>query len=151
MRKGLVGFTCAAVMLGVSAVGAQTSRPAATSYSGIKLVNMKAQTPEQTVLLRFDADQLKIVDPMGGAGKSLPYTGLTATHTFASAPPAAAGDPSAAPTGAATFPMYMGKPQRNWLTLTSDGTLTVLRVSDKVYTQLKASLAEHKVPLDEGR
>jgi hypothetical protein len=151
MRKGLVGFTCAAVVLTVSAVVAQTPRPSATSYSGIKLVNMKAQTPEQTVTLRFDAEELRILDPMGGAGKSLRYTGLTATHTFASAPPAAAGDPSAAPTGAATFPMYMGKPQRNWLTLSSEGTHTVLRVSDKVYTQLKASLAEHRIPLEEGR
>lgn len=150
MRKALVGFTCAAVVLGVSAMSAQAPRPAATTFSGVKRVDMRARTPEQTVTLNFDADALRIVDPMGGPSQNLLYAGLTATHTFASAPPASAGDPSMTPTGAASFPMYMGKPQRNWLTFASGGTHTVLRVSDKVYGQLKASLAEHKIPLEEG-
>lgn len=101
--------------------------------------------------LTFDADALRIADGVGGPARRLEYSGLTATHTFASAPPASAGDPDAVATQPAAFPMYMGKPQRNWLTFNSGGTHTTLRVSSKVYDELKASLAEHNIPLDEGR
>jgi hypothetical protein len=150
MRKGLVGFTCAAVVVSVSAMGAQADRPAATTFSGIKLVDMHARTPEQTVTLKFDANALRIVDPLGGAGRQFEYSGLTATHTFGSSPPASAGNPDAVPTQPGAFPMYMGKPQRNWLTFSSAGTHTTLRVSSKVYDELRLALAEHKIPLDEG-
>jgi hypothetical protein len=148
MTKGLIGSTCAALVLGIVALGAQ--KPAATTFSGIKLVDMHARTPEQTVTLRFDADNLRIIDPTGGPERSLAYAGLTATHTFASSPPASAGNPDAVPTQPASFPMYMGKPQRNWLTFSTSGGHTTLRVSSKVYDELRVALAEHKVPLEEG-
>jgi len=54
------------------------------------------------------------------------------------------------PTQPASFPLYMGKPQRDWVTFSSGDTHTTLRVSSKVYDALKAALAEHKIPLEEG-
>jgi len=134
----------------VSLAGARAPQPAATTFSGIKLVDMHARTPEQTVTLTFDADSVRIVDPTGGPARTLAYSGLTATHTFASSPPAFAGNPSAVPTQPASFPLYMGKPQRDWVTFSSGDTHTTLRVSSKVYDALKAALAEHKIPLEEG-
>ena len=111
MRKGLVGFTCAAVVLGVSAMGARSGqKPAATTFSGIKLVDMHARTPEQTVTLRFDADdaQDRRSDWAARAGVSR-YCGLTATHTFASSPPASAGNPDAVPTQPGVVPDVHGQ------------------------------------------
>jgi hypothetical protein len=48
-------------------------------------------------------------------------------------------------------PMYMGKTPHNWLTLKSGSDTFVLRVSDRVYAQLKDSLASHNVQVEEGK
>jgi hypothetical protein len=121
-------------------------------FSGIKLVNMHGQTPEQTVNVLIDPSGLSIVDPVKNAPiKTFNYTGLEVVHTFSITPPASAGSPSAAPTGSAAMPMYFGKDPRNWLTLKSGDATAVLRVSPHVFDKFKAALGEHKVMITEGK
>ena len=48
-------------------------------------------------------------------------------------------------------PMYMGKTPHNWLTLKSGTDTIVLRVSERVYAQLKDALASHSVQVQEEK
>jgi hypothetical protein len=148
MRMILAGAAVAVLTFGTATLDAQGSK----KFSGIKLVDMKARTPEQTVNVLLEPSALTIVDPAGNKPiKAFDYAGLEITHTFTQAPPEAAGSPSAAATGAATMPMYMGKDPRNWLTIKSATDVAVLRVSTKVFEQLKTALGEHKVTIVEGK
>jgi len=123
-------------------------KKAPNSFSGIKLVDLHARKAEQTVSVRLHDDALKIIDPASKEVASLPYSGLTASHTLASAPPAVAGEPATASTQPMAPPMYMGKTPRNWLALKSGNDTIVLRVSERVYAQLKESLAGHNVQVE---
>ncbi len=106
MRFITAGAIAGAMILGAVTVGAQAS----VKFSGIKLVDMHAHTPEQTVNVLIDPSGLSIVDPVKNSPiKTFNYTGLDVVHTFSPAPPASAGSPSAAPTGSAAMPMYFGK------------------------------------------
>jgi hypothetical protein len=143
----------AAVALVVSAnpVGAQAPRQGPAMFSGIKLVDLQARKAERTVTVSLDADAMKIVDPSARQEvAAIPYAGMAVTHSHSSAPPTAAGDPSAAATQRGAAPTYMGKTPRHWLTVTSGGQTTVLRVSEKVYSELKAALAANRVEVREG-
>jgi hypothetical protein len=152
MRLLLVGATLGAMMFGGAAVGAQTTTAPATRYSGIKLVDMKARTPEQTVTLSLEKDSLKVIDPVAKSDiKAFAYSGLNVTHTLSSAPPASAGNPASAATQRGEAPTYMGKTPRNWLTLASGADQVTLRVSQKVYDKLKASLESHGVKVEDAK
>jgi hypothetical protein len=152
MRATLLGAAVGALMLGVTVTEAQVDRPASKTFSGVKLVDMKAREPERTVNLVFGADTLRIVEPSDkSALRSFPYSDLTVTHTISSAPPASAGQPSAAATQQGALPMYMGKTPRNWLTIAAGGEQVTLRVSAKVYEQVKAALVEHRVEINEAK
>jgi hypothetical protein len=48
-------------------------------------------------------------------------------------------------------PMYMGKTPHNWLTLKSGSDTIVLRVSERVYAQLKDSLATRNVQVQDDK
>ena len=152
MRMILASAAVAAMAFGTVTVGAQATGAASAKFSGIKLVDMKARQPEQTVNVLVDSSGLSIVDPVAKKPiKTFDYAGLEMTHTFTAAPPASAGSPGAAPTGAMTMPMYMGKDPRNWLTVKSATDLATLRVSTRVYNELKKALGEHNVTIVEGK
>lgn len=151
MRTMLAGLALGSLLLGGTAANAQTANQGHTKFSGIKLVDMKSRTPEQTVTLVVDRQTLRIVDPASNADlRTFAYPDLTVTHTLSSAPPASAGDPAGAATQPMAPPMYMGKTPRNWLTLSSGNDVATLRVSDKVYEQVKAALQERNVGITEG-
>jgi hypothetical protein len=134
-----------AIALGAASVEAQT-KAAATTFSGIKLVGMKARTPEQSVSLVVGSETLRIVDPVADSPvKTFPYADLVVTHTVSSAPPASAGNPNAAATQPMSPPMNMGKTPRNWLTIGTAGEQVTLRVSAKVYEEVKAAFHERRV------
>jgi hypothetical protein len=148
MRFITAGAIAGAMVLGAVTVGAQAS----VKFSGMKLVDMHARTPEQTVSVMMDASGLSIVDPVHNTPiKTFGYSTLDVVHTFSPAPPASAGSPGAAPTGSAAMPMYFGKDPRNWLTLKSGDATAVLRVSPHVFDKFKASLGEHNVKISEGK
>jgi hypothetical protein len=152
MRTILGGLAVGALIVTGASAGAQEAAPAHTAFSGVKLVDLKARTPEQSVTLVFGRNSLRIVaEGSNTAIRTLEYDGLRATHSVSSAPPASAGEPSAAATGAATMPMYFGKTPRNWLSFEASGEIVTLRVSSKVYDQVKAALAERQVRVDEAR
>ena len=140
----------AAAAMGVVLAGGAAARGQSTTFSGVKLVDMKARTAERTVTLAFQGDALQVIDPSTKeVVATLAYRNLVVTHTRASAPPASAGEPSAAATQRASMPMYMGKTPRHWLTLQSSGGQATLRVSAKVHDQVKAALEEHRVAVHE--
>ena len=119
-------------------------------FSGIKLVDMKARTPEQTVSVLVAHDNLSVMDAVANTAiRTFDYSGLAVVHTFASAPPAEAGNPSAAATQPMAMPMYWPDP-RNWLTLKSGSQTMVLRVSAHVYEKFKSALGEHNVAVSEA-
>jgi hypothetical protein len=60
MRFITAGAIAGAMVLGAVTVGAQAS----VKFSGMKLVDMHARTPEQTVNVMMDASGLSIVDPV---------------------------------------------------------------------------------------
>jgi hypothetical protein len=135
---------------GAQAPAAQKKAP--TTFSGVKLLDLQARKPEQNVTLRLTDDALKIVDPASKAEvATLPYSGIAATHRVSSAPPPVAGEPAAAATQPMAPPMYMGKTPHNWLTLKSGTDTIVLRVSERVYAQLKDALASHNVQVQEDK
>jgi hypothetical protein len=152
MRGGLLSVALLGTMvLGGAGLQAQT-KGAATRFAGIKLVDMKARTPEQTVNLVFGSETLRIVDPVANSPvKTFPYADLVVTHTISSAPPASAGNPSAAATQPMSAPMYMGKTPRNWLTIGTAGEQVTLRVSAKVYEEVRAAFHERRVVIGEGK
>jgi hypothetical protein len=148
MRLMLTGALAGAMTLVAMTAGAQGS----VKFSGIKLVDMHAQTPEQTVNVLVDSNGLSIVDAAGGKSlKTFNYAGLDVVHTVSITPPAIAGNPSAAPVGTASAPMYLGREPRNWLTLKSGDSTAVLRVSPHVFDKFKAALGEHNVKITEGK
>jgi len=166
-----------AVVLGISAViivGALAAAPAAAqapaaqapaagatpsaekkapnSFSGLKLVDFKARKAETTVSMKLGEDSMTITDPAAKTEVAkLAYSGTTASHRVSSAPPTVAGEPAAAATQTMSAPMYMGKTPHNWLTLKSGTDTVVLRVSEKVYAQLKEALASHNVQVQEEK
>lgn len=145
MRRVLLGLTLGAL------VAAGQAAAESTTFSGVKLVDMKARTPERTVTLSFGAESLQLVDPArkNAVLEAFAYRDLMVTHTVSSAPPPSAGNADAAATQRASLPMYMGKTPRNWLTLQSAGGQATLRVSAKVYEQVKAALERHRVMVHE--
>jgi hypothetical protein len=151
----LVTFTVAAhdVRGQEAAAPAQAeAKKAPNSFSGVKLLDLNARKPEQTVTVRLHSDKLTIVDPATKTDvASMAYSGTTATHRVSSAPPAIAGDPGAAATQPMSAPMYMGRTPHNWLTLKSGSDTMVLRVSEKVYAQLRDALAAHNVQVQEEK
>ncbi len=154
MRAVALGIATA-LIVALAGPPAAAQAPAAqkkapTTFSGIKLVDLNARKPEQTVTVRLNEDGMKIVDTASKTDVvTLPYSGTTATHRLSSAPPAVAGDPSAAATQPMAAPMYMGKTPHNWLTLKAGTATIVLRVSERVYAQLKDALASHNVQVQE--
>jgi hypothetical protein len=70
--------------------------------------------------------------------------------TFSIAPPLPAGTISGASTGGGSMPSYMGREPRHWWTINTDSGPIILRVSPKVYDQLKAGVAEHNVKIQES-
>jgi hypothetical protein len=152
MRTMLAGLAIGALLTGSASTSAQETAPAKAAFTGIKLVDMKARTPEQSVTLVFGRSSLRIMEEGSNTAlRTLEYAGLRATHTVSSAPPASAGEPATAATGSVTMPMYFGKTPRNWLTFESSGQSVTLRVSSKVYDEVKAALAERRVPVDEAK
>jgi hypothetical protein len=157
MRAVVFGIATAAVVAALAGAPAAAQAPAAekkapNTFSGVKMVDLHARKPEQTVTVKLTDEAMTIVDPTAKKEvASLPYSGITATHSLSSAPPAVAGDPSAASTQPMAAPMYMGKTPHNWLTLKSGSDTVVLRVSERVYAQLKDALATHNVQVQEGK
>jgi hypothetical protein len=157
MRAVVFGIATAVVVASFGGTPAAAQAPAAekkapSSFSGIKLVDLHARKAEQTVTVRLTDDGITIVDPSSKKEvANLPYSGTTVSHTVSSAPPVAAGDPAAASTQPMAPPMYMGKTPRHWLTLKSGSDTTVLRVSERVYAQLKDSLATRNVQVQDDK
>jgi len=143
--RTIVAATAIGVVLAAGAAAGESA-----TFSGVKLVDMKARTPERTVTLSFGEESLQLVDPAKNAVlETFAYRDLMVTHTVSSAPPPSAGNADAAATQRASLPMYMGKTPRNWLTLQSAGGQATLRVSAKVYEQVKAALERHRVMVHE--
>ena len=157
MRAAGIGIAALMVVtFAASPGGAQApaaeKKMAPKTFSGIKLVDLHARKLETTVTLSLGEDALTITDPATKSQvASLPYSGLSVTHTNSPAPPAIAGEPAAAATQPMAPPMYMGKDPRNWLTLKSGEHTHVLRVSEKVYAKLKESLQAHNVQVEESK
>ena len=151
MRMLSVAVAVGVLLAGAGAVAADDAKPANT-FSGIKLVDMKARTPEQTVTVTVGQDHVRVIDPTTKKElKAFAYSGLNVTHTESNTPPAAAGTPESAQVQRGEAPTYMGKAERNWLTLKSGEDQAVLRVSSKVYTQLKAALEAHNVKIEDAK
>jgi hypothetical protein len=152
MRLVMSGIVVASVMgLAAGSSLAQTSTQP-KQFGGIKLVD--PQNPrglETDVSVRVDTDHLLIVDPHSKKEvRSLPYSSITGIDdTYSITPPLSAGAISGASTGSASMPSYLGKEPRHWWTINSDGAPVILRVSSKVYGQLKAAVSEHNVKIQE--
>jgi hypothetical protein len=141
MRRMLIGVALGALVAGGAVI---TAEPKA--FSGIKLVDLKARTPERSVNVVFGDHALQLLEPgTTTVLKAFPYKDLVVTHSISAGPPPSAGDPSAAATQRASFPMYHGKIERNWLTLEAPGSQATLRVSAKVYDEVRAALQQHQV------
>ena len=157
MRAVALGITTTMMIVAFASTPAAAQAPAPTkkaptTFSGVKLVDLKARKPEQTVTVRLNEDAMKIVDPASKTEvATVPYTGVAATHRVSSAPPAVAGEPAAAAKQPMAPPMYMGKTPHNWLTLKSGTDTIVLRVSERVYAQLKDALASKNVQVQEEK
>ena len=145
----VVSLSASPALAGQAAPAAQ----GATVFSGLKLVDLKARTPEATVTVTLKPEALVIMDPaLKKEVKSLPYSSITGvTHTFSNSPPKEAGDPAAAATQRGQMPTYQAKNERHWLVIHAGADQTVLRVSTKVYDDLKVSLGEHNVAMEEGK
>ncbi len=152
MRLVMSGIIIASVM-GLAAGSAQAQASAQPKqFGGLKLVD--PQNPrglETDISVRVDTDHLILVDPHSKKEvKSLPYTSIKGIDdTFSITPPLPAGTISGASTGGASMPSYMGREPRHWWTINTDGAPIILRVSPKVYDQLKAGVAEHNVKIQE--
>lgn len=152
MRMSIVAITAGVMLAGGGSVAAQGGSGAARQFTGIKMADMTARTPEQTVTVMVGPEALRVVDP--GAKKDVktfPYSGLKVTHSVSNMPPASAGTPEQAQVQRGQMPTYMGKGERNWLTLESDTDQATLRVSSKVYNELKAALQSHGVTIEERK
>lgn len=151
MRMLSVTLAVGVVLAGAGLVAADDAKPANT-FSGIKLVDMKARTPEQTVTVTVGSEHVRVIDPNSKKDlKVFPLSGLNVTHTESNTPPGAAGSPESAQVQRGEAPTYMGKAERNWLTLKSGDEQAVLRVSSKVYTQFKSALEAHNVKIEDAK
>jgi hypothetical protein len=151
MRLFIVGIALGAILAGGAVAAAQDTGTKGKMFSGIKLADMQARTPEQTVNVALEKDMLRIIDPAAKKDvKTFPYSGLKVSHKLSNMPPEAAGSPESAQTQRGQMPTYMGKGERNWLTLKSGSDEATLRVSSKVYDELKMSLQEHGVTIEEA-
>jgi hypothetical protein len=155
MRAVALGIVITLIVAPGAAAAAQApaaQKKAPTTFSGVKLVDLQARKPEQTVTVRLNEDGLTIIDPASKTDvATLPYSGTSVTHRVSSAPPSVAGEPAAAAKQPMAPPMYMGKTPHNWLTLKSGTDTIVLRVSERVYAQLKDALAAHSVQVQEEK
>ena len=153
MRLVLSGIVIASVM-GLAAGSAQAQgNTQPKQYGGLKLVD--PQNPrglETDISVRVDTDHLILIDPHARKEvKSIPYSSIKGIDdTFSIAPPLPAGTISGASTGGASMPSYMGREPRHWWTINTDSGSTIIRVSPKVYDQLKAGVAEHNVKIQES-
>jgi len=151
MRMLSVVVAVGVVLAGAGVVAGDDAKPANT-FSGIKLVDMKARTPEQTVTVTVGTEHVRVLDPTSKKElKAFPYAGLSVTHTESNTPPAAAGSPESAQVQRGEAPTYMGKAERNWVTLKSGEDEAVLRVSSKVYAQFKSALEAHDVKIEDAK
>jgi hypothetical protein len=121
-------------------------------FGGLKLVD--PQNPrglETDISVRVEADRLILVDPVSKKEvKSLPYSSITAIDdTYSITPPLPAGTINRQSTGTGAMPSYMGREARHWWTINADGSATILRVSSKVYKQLRTAVAEHNVKIED--
>ena len=121
-------------------------------FGGLKLVD--PQNPrglETDIAVRVDADRLILIDPVAKKEvKSLPYSSITGIEdTLSITPPLPAGTLNRQSTGAASMPTYMGKEARHWWTIKGEGSPIILRVSSKIYSQLKTAVAEHNVKIED--
>ena len=153
MRLVLSGIVIASVMgLAAGSVQAQ-GKAQPKQYGGLKLVDPQNPRGLETDLsVRVETDQLILIDPhLKKEVKSLPYSSIkTIDDTFSITPPLPAGTISSASTGSASLPSYMGREPRHWWTINTDSGTTIIRVSPKVYDQLKAGVAEHNVKIQES-
>lgn len=151
MRVVMAGVTVG-VLVAVAALVSAQEEKSSNTFSGIKLVDMKARTPEQTVTVTVGKEHVRLIDPRAKKDiKTFAYSGLKVTHTLSNTPPASAGVPESAQTQRGEAPTYMGKAERNWLTLESQGEQATLRVSEHVYAQLKAALESHDVKVEDEK
>src|SRR5204863_7991712 len=138
MRAVMAGVTVGVLLAGAAFAAAQDGKPIPSTFSGIKLVDMKARTPEQTVTVTVGKEHVRVLDPVAKTDlKTFAYAGLNVSHSVSNTPPGAAGSPESSQTQRGEAPTYMGKSERNWLTLQSGGDQAVLRVSSKIDDQLK--------------
>jgi hypothetical protein len=150
----VVSAVVIASVLGLAAGSAQAQGSAQPKqYGGLKLVD--PQNPrglETDISVRVDTDHLILIDPhLKKEVKSLPYSSIKGIDdTFSITPPIPAGSISGASTGAASMPSYMGREPRHWWTINTDSGTVILRVSPKVYDELKAGVAEHNVKIQES-
>lgn len=152
MRVLMAGLTVGVLLAGAANIRAQDGTPGANTFSGIKLVDMKARTPEQAVTVSVGKEHVRVIDPVAKKDiKTFAYAGLTVTHTLSNTPPASAGAPESAQTQRGEAPTYMGKAERNWLTLKAEGEVATLRVSEHVYAQLKSALESHQVKIEDAK
>jgi hypothetical protein len=138
MRMLMVGVTLGVLLAGAAFAAAQDAKPVPGTFSGVKLVDTQARTPEQSVTVTVGKEHVRVIDPAAAKDlKVLAYSGLSATHNFGKMPPGAVAAPATT--------------ERNWLTLKSGADEVTLRVSDHVYTQLKTALESHGVKIEEAK
>ena len=152
MRLVMSGIVIASVM-GLATGSARTQTSAQPKqFGGLKLVD--PQNPrglETDISVRVETDHLILVDPQTKKEvKSLPYSSIKGIDdTYAITPPLSAGAISGTSTGGGSMPSYMGREPRHWWTINTDGKPIILRVSPKIYDQLKAAVTEHNVKIQE--
>jgi len=149
-------FTFAIVVAFVVALSPSSSWAQAkaqpTPFGGLKLVD--PQNPrglETDISLRVDPDRLILIDPvLKKEVKSLPYASITGIDdTLSITPPLPPEVLSRNSTGAGSMPSYLGKEARHWWTINSGGAPTIIRISSKVYKDLKAAVGEHNVKIQD--
>jgi hypothetical protein len=152
MRLLMMGVALSLFVASGSAAAEQGSGTKGRQFTGIKLADMHARTPEQTVTVALEDDVVRITDPKTNKDvKTFQYSGLKVSHTLSNVPPPSAGNPESAQTQRGQAPTYMGREERNWLTLQSGSDTATLRVSSKVYDELKAALHSHGVTVEETK
>jgi len=131
---------------------AQAKAQAPKQFGGLKLVD--PQNPrglETDISLRVDADRLILIDPvLKKEVKSFPYGTITGIDdTLSITPPLPPEVLSRNSTGAGSMPSYFGKEARHWWTINGGGAPTIIRISSKVYKDLKAAVGEHNVKIQD--
>ena len=112
MRMLSVAVAVGVLVAGVGVVAADDAKPANT-FSGIKLVDMKARTPEQTVTVTVGQEHVRVIDPTTKKElKTFALSGRNVTHTESNTPPAAAGSPESAQVQRGEAPMHLARQRR---------------------------------------